>query len=75
MIESEEYCPRLSVLINEESAAVLRAFKENHGVSTTEAIRRAIGLMSWMEDNRRQGHRIILETRDGVFLGGLEADE
>jgi hypothetical protein len=38
---------RLSVNINEESAEILRHVTEADGITTTEAIRRAIGLLGY----------------------------
>ncbi len=57
--------PRLSVNINEESAAVLRRVTEHRGISTTEAIRRAIGLLSFFEDARENQVEIMTRDKDG----------
>lgn len=40
---------RLSVYINEDSARVLREVKRSRGISATEAIRRAVGLLGFFE--------------------------
>lgn len=43
---------RLSVLINDESAAVLRRVKDQRGWSATECVRVAIGLLDRLEAAR-----------------------
>lgn len=40
---------RLSVNINPESAEILRQVTADRGITTTEAIRRAIGLLGFFE--------------------------
>jgi hypothetical protein len=57
---------RLSVNLNEESAEVLRSVTRSRGITTTEAIRRAIGLLAFFEDANRAGAKIVQETKDGV---------
>jgi hypothetical protein len=55
----------LSVNINDESAAVLRSVMAARGISATEAVRRAIGLLDLVENVYRSGGRIIIEKGDG----------
>lgn len=63
---------RLSVNINDECADVLRAVMADRGISATEAIRRALGLLDLAERVRREGGRLIVEggTRRGVVETG-----
>ena len=56
---------RLSVNINSESAEILRRVTHNREISTTEAIRRAIGLLGFFEEARRLHKRIIAEDPSG----------
>ncbi len=55
---------RLSVNINDEAAQILRQAKEN-GLSTTEAVRRAIGLLGFFEDTKRNGLKLYAEDSRG----------
>jgi len=56
---------RLSVNLNEESAAILRRVTRDRGISTTEAVRRAIGLLDFFERAHADGVRIWTETHEG----------
>ena len=56
---------RLSVNINSESAEILRAVKKDRQITTTEAIRRAIGLLAFFEEARRNETRVYTEDRSG----------
>lgn len=56
---------RLSVNINPESAAILRTVTADRGISTTEAIRRAIGLLGFFEEARRSEAKIYVEDSAG----------
>ncbi len=56
---------RLSVNINSESAEILRNVTKDRGISTTEAIRRAIGLLGFFEEARRSKTKVYTEDADG----------
>jgi hypothetical protein len=56
---------RLSVNINSESADILRHVTAERKINTTEAIRRAIGLLGFFEEARRLRKRIITEDASG----------
>ncbi len=56
---------RLSVNINSESADILRAVTKDRGISTTEAIRRAIGLLGFFEAARQRDTEIYTEDKEG----------
>ena len=56
---------RLSVNINSESAEILRTVTKDRGISTTEAIRRAIGLLGFFEEARRSKTKVYTEDTDG----------
>ncbi len=55
---------RLSVNINAESAEVLRRVTAERGITTTEAVRRAIGLLGFFEETLRSGSKILVEDKD-----------
>jgi hypothetical protein len=56
---------RLSVNINEEAADILRTVTKERGISTTEAVRRAIGLLGFFEEARRNLTKVYTEDQDG----------
>lgn len=56
---------RLSVNINEEAADILRTVTKERGISTTEAVRRAIGLLGFFEEARRERTKVYTEDKDG----------
>ena len=56
---------RLSVNLNEESAEILRRVTKDRGISTTEAVRRAIGLLDFFERTHAEGTKIWTETHQG----------
>jgi hypothetical protein len=56
---------RLSVNINPESAEILRRVTTDRGITTTEAIRRAIGLLGFFEAARKEESKIVVEDKKG----------
>jgi Ribbon-helix-helix protein, copG family len=56
---------RLSVNINDESAEIIRRVKRERGINTTEAIRRAIGLLGFFEEARKSDSKVLLEDSEG----------
>lgn len=56
---------RLSVNINPESAEILRRVTRERGLSTTEAIRRAIGLLGFFEEAKRKEATVYVEDAEG----------
>jgi hypothetical protein len=61
---AEDY-QRLSVNINPESAEILRQVTTERGITTTEAIRRAIALLGFFEEARKADSTIRVEDRAG----------
>lgn len=61
---AEKY-QRLSVNINDEAAEILRTVTKERQISTTEAIRRAIGLLGFFEEARRSKTKVYTEDQDG----------
>ncbi|GHH78643.1 hypothetical protein GCM10018793_29670 [Streptomyces sulfonofaciens] len=62
---------RLSVNINAETAAKLRWYKENKGISITETIRRAVALLDLVERESASGNEVLLKSRDGKSVRQL----
>jgi predicted transcriptional regulator len=57
---------RLNVNLNEETATALKEIARKRDVSVTEAIRRAIAILKFIEDETAAGHRIqIADARSG----------
>ncbi len=56
---------RLSVNINPESADILRRVAADRGITTTEAVRRAIGLLGFFEEARKNEATIRVQDRSG----------
>lgn len=61
---AEQY-QRLSVNINNEAAEILRTVTKERQISTTEAIRRAIGLLGFFEEARRRNAIVYTEDQAG----------
>jgi hypothetical protein len=57
---------RLSVNINDESAQILREVTQDRGITTTEAVRRAIALLGFFEAARRTDMKLWSEDAKGV---------
>ncbi len=53
---------RLSVNINRETVEALKEITDNHDISYTEAIRRAVAVYKLIDDETRQGSRVKIEN-------------
>ena len=51
--------PRLSVNMNEETAQALKELAEKNGLSVTEAVRRAISVYKFVNDELESGRKIL----------------
>lgn len=56
---------RVSVNINDETAAIIRLVMAERGISATEATRLAIGLLSFVEDELAEGKVFYVERDCG----------
>lgn len=56
---------RLSVNINPESAEILRQVTADRHITTTEAIRRAIGLLGFFEAAQKNDSKVLVEDKSG----------
>ncbi|WP_241031951.1 ribbon-helix-helix protein, CopG family [Rhodococcus koreensis] len=52
---------RLSVNMNTETAEALREIAEAYGISVTEAVRRAVSVAHFVEEQTRQGKTVQIE--------------
>jgi hypothetical protein len=58
--------PRLSVNVNDETAAALHALADKHGCSVTEIVRRAVSAQAFFARAQREGKRITLSSPQGT---------
>ncbi len=56
--ESDQPPPRLNVNMNQETALLLRRVAASRGISYTEAIRRAVAVWAFVEDEIAAKHRV-----------------
>lgn len=59
---------RLSVLINAQTATALRGYAEQRGVSITETIRRAVGLLRYVTDEIDHGGILLVKKTSGDYV-------
>ena len=57
---------RLSVNLNSEVAGELKAYAKRNGVSVTEAVRRAIALLGFADETRRNGGTLEVEENGAL---------
>ncbi|MFF9221480.1 ribbon-helix-helix domain-containing protein [Streptomyces viridosporus] len=62
---------RLSVNINEDTAAKLRWYKDHKNISITETVRRAIALLDLVERETAKGGEVLLKSQDGKTIRQL----
>lgn len=55
---------RLNVNLNAETADTLKKISEEHNLSLTEVVRRAISLYNFIEEETERGHRIQTVSPD-----------
>lgn len=56
---------RLNVNLNQETAAALKELAESQNISLTEAVRRAIAISKFVEDEQSRGRKIQTMTPQG----------
>ena len=56
---------RLNVNLNQETAAALKTIASDNNISLTEAIRRAIALLKFIEDEIGDDRKVQIMDRDG----------
>jgi hypothetical protein len=56
---------RLSVNLSPEVADALRSIAAEHGITITEAVRRAISIQNYVETALQQGAKILVAEPDG----------
>lgn len=68
---------RLSVNMNQKTADALVELADSKGISYTEAVRRAISVYYYLDNEARKGRRIITSdgrTPDGVYTDVVEIE-
>jgi hypothetical protein len=58
---------RLSVNINDETAAAIRTSQTRRQTTATEVLRRAVSVYKFLDDARRRGDEIRLVSGDGTI--------
>lgn len=58
---------RLSVNINQETEAFLRAYARRHGCTITEALRRAVGVSAFVQAETDSGRQVLVGGRRVVI--------
>ena len=70
--EEEDPQVRLSVNLNPEIADELKAYAKRKGVSITEAVRRAITILAFVDETQRRGASLNIDEggtlKEVVFL-------
>lgn len=59
--EEEERQVRLSVNLNATVAETLKSYSKRQGITVTEAIRRAVGVLKYIDDAQRRGATLNIE--------------
>lgn len=55
---------RLNVNLNKETAAALKKIASSNNLNLTETIRRAIALLAFIDDEKKQGRKIQTMDKD-----------
>lgn len=63
---------KLSVNINQETAAALREIAANNGITITEAIRRAVSIADFVYKEKAKGRRIQTMSKRGYKVREIE---
>ncbi|HET9663944.1 MAG TPA: ribbon-helix-helix domain-containing protein [Burkholderiales bacterium] len=61
---------KLSINVNRETAETLQQIAEDKGVSITEAVRRAVALLKYIDDSQKAGMEV--QVRNGRSVMKLE---
>ena len=56
---------KVSVNLPTESVDTLRTYAGEHGITMTEALRRALGLQSFIDQEVSEGTKVLLEDKSG----------
>ena len=58
---------KLTVNVPTESLEGVRSYAAGHGITMTETIRRALGLLNFADEEDNKGGKILVERPDGKF--------
>ncbi len=59
---------KLIVEFSEELDKVIGALAAQQGVPKTQVIRRAVSLLKYVDDQRREGHKLAIADKDGRLM-------
>ena len=66
-IKNKPSTRKVTVNLPDETIQRIRAIADKHGLTMTEAIRRAIITESYLEDQIEKGNKILLEKPDQTY--------
>ena len=66
MIAQRPGLVRLSVNLNQETAAALKELSKRRGLTATEVVRRSISLQKFLQGERRRGRKVHTLNADGT---------
>jgi hypothetical protein len=58
---------KVKVNLPAESVSLLKEDAETHGITMTEALRRALGLQNFLAEEVSKGGKVLIERRNGRF--------
>lgn len=62
---------RLSVNLNQETAAALKELSRRRSITATEVVRRSISLQWFLQEERRRGRKVHTMDSDGANVREL----
>jgi hypothetical protein len=65
---------RFSVNFSEEANETLEEIAERRGVTKTDVLRGSIALEKWFDETRRDGGKILVQTKDGEIREVITRD-
>jgi hypothetical protein len=71
MIAQRPGLVRLSVNLNQETAAALKELSKRRGLTATEVVRRSISLQKFLQGERRRGRKVHTLNTDGTNVREL----
>ncbi len=57
---------KFTLEFNDKAALVVRELANRHGMSQSDIVRKALNLMSFVDEERAAGNRLIIETKQGT---------
>ena len=60
--------PKLTVDLNDTLNAMLEELAKEQGIPKTQVLRRSIGLLRYLEQERKLGHRLAITDEKGQLM-------